>query len=143
MLSLVEDHVVEADLLEELLVASHQRIAGDDDVELVQLLAHRVAVGPMPDHRLERGRELLDLHQPVRHDRGRRDHDVHEVLILVLGLEPEEQRDRLDRLTEAHVVGQDATGRELVQETEPGEALALVRPQVPLRHAASRWRRSR
>ena len=130
MLRLVQDHVAKVERLQQLLVAAKQRVAGDHHVGLFELGRALTAIRPLPHHCLEPWRELGDLAFPVRHDRGRRDHEVE--LALVLALRPEEQRDRLNRLTEAHVVGEDAAAVELMQKDEPREAVFLVGTQIGL-----------
>ena len=93
----------------------------------------------VPDHVRERRRELVELALPVRDDAGRRDDERLELLLAVGlrvlldgGLHREQERDRLDRLAEAHVVGEDAARADLVEEREPLEALLLVRAELRL-----------
>ena len=49
---------------------------------------------------------------------------------LPAGPPPLEQGQDLDRLAQAHVVGQDAAEAELLEVVEPAQALALVGPQL-------------
>ena len=107
--------------------------AGLTETTLGRALA---AVRSLPDDRLEARRELVDLALPVRDDGGRRDHEIELLLILALG--PEQQRDRLNRLTEAHVVGENAAAVQLVKEHEPREAFLLVRTKIGLEGARLR-----
>eukprot|EP01136_Pigoraptor_vietnamica_P043776 Opistho-1_new@19633 len=144
-LRLVEDHVLPADALKILLVRDHQLIARDQDVEggvarvelfLVPVLAKYLAlayVAPVRQHLESRG-ELLKLLLPVVQRRRRRHDkegtpDVHR-----LG-NVREEADALDRLPEAHFVGEDSVDALLVEAHEPAHPLQLVRLERPLEHA--------
>ena len=96
-----------------------------------------LALGAVPERVPERRRELVHLAQPVGDHARRRDDERLERLALALGLRVlvlhgEEQRERLHRLAEPHVVGQDAAGADLVEEPEPVEALLLVGAELRL-----------
>ena len=140
VLRLVEDRVAEIELREDLLVAAEERVARDDDVGVLELVGALLAIAAVPDDVLERRRELVELALPVRDDARRRDDERLELLLAVglrvlldRALHGEEQRDRLDRLSETHVVGEDAARADLVEEPEPLEALLLIRTERAFR----------
>ncbi len=54
-----------------------------------------------------------------------------------------QQGQGLDRLTESHVVGQDATQPVLPQERQPGEPVSLVRAQAGVERGRWSHRRDR
>jgi hypothetical protein len=81
VLRLVEDRVGQLEAREELFIAAEQRVAGDDDLGGLQLFALLVAVGALPDHRLEGGSEALDLALPVGDDAGGGDDEGAELLV--------------------------------------------------------------
>src|SRR5690606_14205905 len=124
---LVEDDVAQAEAREQPLVPAQERVARDHHVGRLEGLAALFTVRALPDDGLEARRELLDLAGPVGHDRGRGDDEGELALLLALG--PGQERDGLQGLTEAHVVGEDAAAAELVDAGEPAEALLLVGPQ--------------
>src|SRR5690554_381132 len=108
VLRLIEDGVAEIELGKELLIAPKQRIARHHHVGVIELVTEIKAIRALPRDRLHGRRELLDLADPVGHDRRRRDNEM-EALLLALALRPEKKRDRLKRLSETHIVGQDST----------------------------------
>ncbi|WP_275693225.1 hypothetical protein [Nocardioides sp. TF02-7] len=69
------------------------------------------------------------LARPRRDDAGRRDHEERAV-VGALDPRPRDEREHLEGLAEAHVVGQDPAEPVLPQEREPPEPFALVGPQV-------------
>src|SRR5690606_34121950 len=94
-LRLIQDRVVEAQALEELDVTSQERVAGDDDVDLAELVLLVLALRAMPQGYGEGRGEAADLPMPVRHDGGRRDDERPQRLLLLLVLQGEQQSDRL------------------------------------------------
>ena len=89
-----------------------------------------VPVDSVPADRPHRqaGGETCGLGGPVRNDRGRRDNQERAPnLVALLGML--DQRERLHRLTQAHVVGQDATEAMPPQVRQPRKAGLLIRAQ--------------
>ena len=99
-----------------------------------------LAAGAVEDDDRQVGGEPLDLAGPRREDGGRRD-DEHRVGELAALLGAQRGRDDLQRLAQAHVVGEDATEAEVPQQREPPEALLLVGPQRRLERAGHLGRR--
>ncbi len=121
LLGLVDDDVAPVDLLEHLLVAPQERVARDDHVGVLELVLPLAALGPVPEGMAQRRREAVHLAEPVGHDARGGDDERLERLALaldlrVLVLHGEQQGERLDRLAEPHVVGQDAAAADLVEE---------------------------
>ena len=114
-------------------VEAEQRVRGHDDVG--------VGVGERGDRapRLrERVTDDLDreswseprrLSRPVRRDARRRDDEEGPGLGIALAGVANE-RERLQRLAEAHVVGEDAAEFEVPERGEPGESVALIGAQL-------------
>ena len=125
-LRLVEDHHVIGGLRDELLVTAEDRVARDDDVRARGVVPRAVAA--VEHVHPQARRELGDLAVPVRHE-GRRRDDERGAIEATLLLLREEMRDGLERLAEAHVVGEDAADAARPQVLEPGEALDLVRTE--------------
>src|SRR5436190_54015 len=71
--------------------------------------------------------------RPGEEDRARRDHERGKLAGSLL----REQREDLNGLAEAHVVGEAAAHTRTLEPREPAEALLLVRAQ----HALELWRR--
>ena len=77
----------------------------------------------------EPGGEAGGLSDPARDDARRRDDEERaEVRIELPGVADE--RERLQRLAEAHVVGEDAAELEAPERREPVEAVSLVGPEL-------------
>ena len=81
----------------------------------------------MGDQRAQPRREARQLQPPVLHQRGGHHQQVH--ARLVAALEHGEQGDDLDRLAQAHVVGQAAAQAQAPQGPEPLHAGFLIGPQ--------------
>ena len=129
-LGLVEDHVVELDLRQLGDVGAEGAVGGDDQVVLGERLAERRGGrGRCSRARLSRGVNLaaswIQLKTSERGTTARR-----RPLGLAAGPPPLEQGEHLDRLAQAHVVGQDAAEAELLEVVEPAQALALVGAQL-------------
>ncbi len=130
-LRFVENNGVEFIALQVLEVAPEQRVVGDDDVEVGDLLAHLVARRAAFKH--EHGhirREFFHLAFPVVHHRGGA-HDQARIGFPAFFpvLEPLNIDERLERFAEAHIVGEDAAEAHGLQMAEKFEARMLVRPQ--------------
>ena len=69
----------------------------------------------------------MDLAVPVGHDAGRC-HNQGADIFLVLS-QIHQQSDGLQRLSQAHVIGQDASRPNVVDESQPRQALFLIRAQ--------------
>ena len=94
-------------------------------------LAVRVHFRRMDHGEREARRELRQLRLPVRDQRGRHDEQARAFFCLV-ALQIEQQRDHLDRLAEAHVVGQAGAQPQAGDESQPGVARLLIRAKLRL-----------
>ena len=74
------------------------------------------------------GREPGELVSPVEHERGGADHE-HRAVQLPRIAQALHQGDHLQRLTETHLIGQNAAEAEGCQASQPAEALHLIGPQ--------------
>ena len=87
----------------------------------------------------QRRRELLDLRSPLLHDAHRTDHEGRaervDAELLPLG---DEHRDRLHRLAEAHVVGEDRADAEVAEHPQPTVAAFLERKERERHRGRSR-----
>jgi len=101
-------------------VGGEHHFAGHETIELAA-----AAVVATDD---EAWREALDLPRPVAEQRGRADDEHRAVLALGLGL-MEVERDDLEGLAQAHVVGQAPTEAEGAQLPQPCEPSPLVGPE--------------
>ena len=131
---LADDDVLPLDLAQHGLILHHELERGEQHVELaarhllaLDLLAHtrRALVDHHPDVR----GPLDELVGPVG-QRGERHHDQERAIILLHLHDVGDQRDRLDGLAQAHLVGQDAVEVVVVQGDHPLQALQLVCLQV-------------
>ncbi len=106
-------------------VARQQRIGGQDDVGAVDLVEQVHALLALQEQHLEARREARGFVEPVGHQAGRGDHQCRagKTAGLFLG---EDVGQRLHRLAETHIVGQDAAQVVLAQELHPGQAVELV-----------------
>ena len=123
------------------MVLDGELVGGDAHVERVRLgpalalgaaLLGRAEVG----EQLEAGTPLLELHLPVEQHRRGHDDQVR-APDLPLARQVREQRDRLDRLAEAHLVREDAVQVALVHRGQPAHAHQLVLAEITaqqLRH---------
>ncbi len=133
VLGLVQDQVRPVDLPEQLEVAVQERIAREDQGLLRGLLLERRPAGPLQavvDHHREVGREPGGLLVPVADDGHRADEQRRPPLArrarLPFALD---QCQGLDRLAQAHVVGQAGAQAPSSEEGQPGIAAELVGPQ--------------
>ena len=126
---------------QELGVRQHDLVGGDDDGEGACHARGGRAQPPGPQGRplllgamvkdgADRGRPPLHLGHPV--GKGGQGADYQEGAVHALGLEVRQEPDRLDRLAQAHLVGQDAVEPVLVERDQPLDALELVVPQLAL-----------
>ena len=132
-LRLVQDHRAEGKLVKFLQVAPEQRVVGDDDVVLRDLLAQIVPRRAAFEHEhLHARSEPLGFAPPVV-QHGRRADDERRLGILgVAFLEPREPGQSLERFAEAHVIGENAAELYLHQMDEEIEAVLLIRPEFRL-----------
>ena len=128
-LRLVEHHVIKLGLTVGEDVAPQRAVGRDHDVPVGERagLVHPRGAGVVyhPEARCELPR-LLD---PVEDETAGHDHKrraARQAGRLRLLLPPREERQHLDRLAEAHVVGEAAAEAELLQEHQPAEAFPLV-----------------
>ncbi len=129
-LRLVEDRAVPGDLDERVVVDPEQRVRRDDDVRVADLLGERrpaALLGRGDGGDAQARREPPGLGGPVADDAGRCHHQ--EARLRPLLRDAGDQRQRLDGLAEAHVVGQDPAEPVVPEEAQPGETVALVAPQ--------------
>ena len=137
-LGLVQDDALPRDLLELVDVADGRAVGGDDDVGLGDLALDAVTAGStraVVDHDLEIRREPPGLRGPVADDR-RRCHDERRPAA-GRGLQVGEHR---GRLAETHVEGEAPAEIGRIEEAEPGQGLALVRPQIAVEPLGGRRR---
>lgn len=130
VLSLIQDHIVPLLAAEDGVVSHCDLIAGDADVETVQLrpplplqltLLRRPEIG----HDLERWTPPLELDLPVHQDSRWYNHQVRPPDALLDG-QMRQQRDGLDGLAQAHLIGQDAVHAAVVQSGHPVDTKELV-----------------
>ena len=116
-------------------VEPEQRVGRDDDVGGRELLdrprrtSRSVSVTALTR---EPGCEARRLADPVRDDARRRDDQERAEAGIALASVADE-RERLQRLAEPHVVGEDAAEPELPERGEPVEPVALVGPELGAR----------
>ena len=128
MLGLVGAHQAPFDFGEGLGVAAHGGVGGEDELVLVD--AVKAAVGAVEAAHRSAGGEATDLGGPVRHERGRADHERRSGGGAVR-LACKMMGDERDGLAQAHVVGQARAEAQFGQAGEPGQAEHLVVAQVP------------
>ena len=145
VLRLVEQHPVPGDPRERVGVAGGDVVGGDDDVAVRR--DHRERLSRQPAHPVvevdaQRRREPLDLGAPLADDAHRADDErraerVVAPPLLALG---DEHRDRLHRLAEPHVVGQDRADPEVAEQPQPAVAALLEGEEVELHRGGRRQR---
>ena len=122
--------------------AQERAVARDHEVhrrelvgrERLQLVGrHRRRMG---DDGREARREPLDLRGPVGEQRGRGHEQARRCFVACLAALHEEQREHLDGLAEAHVVGEAGAEAEPRQQVEPADADLLIGPQRAVQLAA-------
>ena len=139
---LIDDDVLPREFLEVRLLSKHHLVARDADVEFLvdepisdQLSA--LLLGTLKHQHVDLGSPLLELPLPVVQRRlGHRDEmrpghvaDVAQIA---------EESNRLQRLPEAHLVGQDARNTILVQRYQPVQPGNLIVSHLAVLH--ERWR---
>ena len=130
-LRLVEDERAEVELVQLFEVAAEQRVVGDDDVVLGDLLAQAVAARTaLEDEHLHVRDEFLRLAPPVVQHGRRANHERGLGVLRVAGLEPRKPDEGLQSFAEAHVVGEDAAEAQLGEMAEEVEAFLLIRAEV-------------
>ena len=125
-LRLIEDEHVPVERLVLFELETQQRVRRHDDARVTDCRCEvRAAAGQGLSDGLhaDAGRELLGLVPPVLHHARGSDNEKPGVRFLVEDVQ--EQRKRLDRLAEAHVVGKDSAEAVASQEREPVEPVAL------------------
>ncbi len=127
VLRLVEEHVAPAGLGQLVPVAAGQGVRGQDQIGACQVLHPLAAILSVPDEDPQPGGEALGLALPVGENAGRGDHQGRRGALGVARLL--EQRQRLHRLSEPHVVGEDSAEAVAVEEPQPGESRLLVVPE--------------
>ena len=135
VLRLVDDQVRPVSLREELLVHPRDDVGGEHDLvrlfAVFEVLKRLCSPAPVVTDDVERGAELLQLALPVAEDRGRADEEGRAVGVPGAGRLLMEQRgDDLDRLAEAHVVGQAGAEAHVGHVGEPREPARLVGAQL-------------
>ena len=130
-LRFVEDHHRPRLRAQELHVAPHERVGGDDEIVAGNRLEPFAPLRPVPDEHAQIGGEARRLARPVAHEaRGR--HHQRRLLEPAGALFRQEMRERLQRLAQPHVVGQDPVQAMPAPELQPGQARALVGPHLRL-----------
>ncbi len=127
-LRLVENGQVKARAREALFVADEDRVGRHDDVGLFDLRPARLAFGPVKDDDAEVRSEARRLPCPVAHERGRPDDERRRVQASGCLLDAN-VGDGLQRLAEAHLVGEHAAGAALAEPLQEGDSLALIGPK--------------
>ena len=130
-LRLVQHDHVPGQPFQEIDVARHHAIGGDDDVGAVDVGQLAVAVDAMQHHHPQMRGEAFRFRHPVGHEAGRHHHHAG------LGQPPlmllhRDVGQRLGGLAQPHVIGQDAGDVVGAQALHPGEAGTLVVAQLPL-----------
>ena len=131
-LGLVEDHAVPRDGLELLCIEAQQGVARDREIGL----GVELASGSVVATHAKVGSEALGFLRPVR-EHARRRHHQRPAAHGAQGLE---------RLAEAHVVGEQRGEAGVAQAPEPGDAFFLIVAQCGLQTVGERgaaWRRRR
>ncbi len=114
-----------------LTITCQQRIGGDDEVVVRNGFMQSAAAGTVHDQHAQCRSKALRLAAPVGNEAGRR--DDHGWLIETPALLLRQQvGEHLHGLAKAHVVGQNATEVGVGEESEPGQAVALVATQAGL-----------
>ena len=130
---LVQDQVLPLLTPEDRLVLGDQPVRGDAHVERVGLgpalaLQFTLLGGAKVGQDLKRRGPLLELNLPVQHH-GRGYHDEVRAPYAVVARQVRQQRDGLDRLPEAHLVGEDPVESLVVAAHQPVESHVLVLAQ--------------
>ena len=134
VLRLVENDSGPGDLFQQIEVAMHERISGDDERMARGLLREFLAAcarQSMMDEDREAGSKARRLLPPVANHRCGAD-EQHRAVDAV-GMVALKQHKSLDGLSEAHVVGQASAQSVLPKKSEPGETAHLIRPEGTLK----------
>ena len=113
------------------LVDAGHGIRGDDDLRARDgglQAAPGLVAGAVDDHRAQRRREPGRLALPRGQHRGR-GHDEHRVVELAALVRPQHHGEHLQRLAQAHVVGEHPAEPAVPEQRQPAEAVDLVGPQ--------------
>jgi hypothetical protein len=129
VLCLVEDGDVELMLDQFVDVARQERIGGQHHVVAADLGKRRVPAQPVQHQRLQLRRKACALGLPVVHDRGGCQHQRGPLQPPRVFFQ-QQVGNRLHRLAQTHVVGQDAGQLVLAQELQPRQPGQLIRPQL-------------
>ena len=122
-LPLVEHGVAELDLVEQVLVLAQLGVAGQPD----DRVAPEGKIVPGLEHvALELREKAGYLLAPHRHDAGRADDQVGPARQRA----GHEQRQHLERLAQAHFVGEESVAADFAQVAQPFHATPLIRPQA-------------
>src|SRR5262249_21682094 len=108
-------------------VPAHQRVGGERQIDVLEALGAFLAVLPVPDDGGQLRRESLYLALPVGQHAGRRHYQRRFAPFLVFHLL--QQGQRLQRLSQAHVVRQNSRQSVPVEEPEPRQSDLLVMAQ--------------
>ena len=123
----------EGEFLEFLQIAPQQRIIGHNQIVLGDLLPQIVPRGAAFEHQhLHLGREAVGFAAPIVQHRGRTNDQGGLGLFAVAIPQPGQPGQSLQRLAQAHVVGERASEVHLSEVTEKIESFLLVRPQFGL-----------
>jgi hypothetical protein len=130
-LRLVEDEPRPRDFVVRVGVQAKQRVRRDDDVGGRDLVDRAARLGERVEHDIDAqlGCEPGCLRCPVRRDAGRSDDEERSRRRTVL-THVADEGERLERLPEPHVVGEDSAELHVPQGRQPCKALRLVRPQA-------------
>jgi hypothetical protein len=114
VVSFVEDEVVPRFASEDVLIGEDELVRSDADVEGVLgvpslSLLLSLLLSSVVHHELEPRQELAELHLPIEHNTRRNDDEVRTPLSFVTR-EMGEERNRLNRFTETHLVGENSEG---------------------------------
>jgi hypothetical protein len=112
VMSFVEDKVVPGFAPEDVLIGENELIRSDADMESVLRiptfsLLLSFLLSTVVNHEFETGKEFAELHLPVQHDTRWNDNEVRSPLSFIAG-EMSEKRDRLDSLSETHLIGENS-----------------------------------
>ena len=129
VLRLVEDQQVILVLPELLGIARQQGIGGEDQVVFGDLRERLAPARAVQREHAQVGGEAFGLVQPVGDQAGRHDHQCRAGQAPGLLLQQHEG-EGLQRLAQAHVVGEDAAGADFAQRLHPAQALVLVGAQL-------------
>ncbi len=130
VLRFVENRRAQVDRAPLLQVASQQRVRGDDQVVGADVAPQRVAFAAAGEQQDAQGRrKVFGLTGPVVHDR-RRTHDQTRAALRILLAHMQQPRQRLDGLSQTHVVGQHGADAQRGGVREKVQTAPLVRPQL-------------